>query len=453
MSPILIKFFGVIMSVQFDAPYRPNMDAKQALPVAKTVPANDFWKTRLAANGSCGMTNVEITRLCTRLSAVGLAVAGIGSVSLAALGLVAWPIGFVAIPCALAAAGLVWYSVQFNDYENPDELEKFRNDAARMGLESVMQTYGWNDVLRFGILSPESFAQKYRQHLQGKTLIQVMDAFENALRRISQCPSPRFDFQVPHPRESARLWRSETATKTFEEILQTYPLEKLEKYSLVEAGELNCLKSLKREYDVIKANRDQRVAQVEREFQASTVEPKRVYDQECARADQVYNNNYAVRELQGFELIYARERQTVQEQQNRSKREARERFERAVARITDNGNVAYSALQPTEKGLYDQQQMELQHAESQADLAARLQIQNIDQRRHGRLILLNTEEARVRQERAGSIENAKRVYDAAVVLQRQRKEHNLGPIESSFRSSASDFNGRYRAYLRTIGVH
>ncbi len=415
-------------------------------------PVNEYWKSRMTVNSSSGLTNVEMTRLFTRLAGIGVVGTGLTTFSLAALGLVSWPVGLIVIPCAVVAGGLIWYNYKMNDYENPDELEKFRSDAKRMSLESVVQAYGWNDMLRFGILTPDQFALKYRQQLQGMNLIEIISLYEKTMRHISQCTSAKFEYQVPSPRESARQWRQETAIKTFEEIIQTYPLDKLEQYGIIEHSELSTIKNLKREYEAIKAHCDQQVFQIEKEFQDNTGVPKSAYDAECARADQMYKENYAVKELQGFDFRYTRERQAVHEQQNRSKVEARAHFDCAVAPLTNHGLITYSNLPAWDKARYDQLKLELELKENQADSTACLQIEQINKQSHERRILLDSEEVRVKNLRVQMIEEAKRRYDADVNGSQLRKEERLRPIEASFRSSANDFHGRYRAYLRLIGA-
>ena len=169
-------------------------------------------------------------------------------------------------------------------------------------------------------------------------------------------------------------------------------------------------------------------------------------------ADQMYNDNSAVKELQGFDFRYARERQAVHEQQNRSKVEARARFDRAVAPLTNHGLISYGNLAALDKARYDVLKVELELDENRANSAACLQIEQINRQSHERRILLNSEEVRVKNLRVHLIEEAKRRYDADVNGNRLRKEERIRPIEASFSSSANDFNGRYRAYLRLTGA-
>ena len=239
---------------------------------------------------------------------------------------------------------------------------------------------------------------------------------------------------------------------SFEQIIGTYPLDKLQKYAILDSGELRCIQELKGVYEVIKAAYDAKVARLEQEFQGWTVDQNRTYGQRCAYAHLLYRNHAAVRELQDFEFIYTRERQQALELQSRSKGEARQRFDSAVALLTDHGRIAYSELPEFQRIRYEHQLQVLQCAQSLADASASECIGQIDARRVQRLGELNAEERRAKEVLQASLTEAKALYDAAVAPQLTQKRARLDPIESSFRSSASDFNGRYRSWLRAAAA-
>jgi hypothetical protein len=424
----------------------------QTNPIPQTSPSPGFWGARSTQHGFAGMTAAETTRVSMRLLSIATGIGAFGAAATALLGMVSWPIGLLAVPLALGSAGALWYSFQFNDYENPEELVKFRHEAGPLSFEQVMQTHGWNNVLRWGILNVEQFSDKYRQHMRGKNLVEIINAHENAQRHLSQCPYPRYEYQLPSPAEWRAKWRSETAAKSFEEILQSYPLKKLESFNLVETGEMHKIKDLKRIYDEVKENFDSASARIEKEFQANTAVFQREQQCDSALIEAEYDNNWAVKRLQAFELDYVRERQTVQDTASRRKNEAKERFETAIAPITKNGKIAYNKLPPNDKALYDQRNNELQVSISQADNDARLQIAAIDARCITEKTRLNVEKVRVEALRDEKLAAAKNRYDISVVYHRQYKERQMAPVTATFKSIVDDLNGRYRAYLRTIGV-
>lgn len=421
------------------------------IPEAKSFGAS-LWNNRLVTNDFGGLTSLETARLASRLLALAMLTVGVGAVYLSGVGIIASSFALLAIPCAIVIGAVVVYNIRLNDYENPDELINFQRDASKMNFESVMQAYGWNDVLRFGILNPEQFAQKYRERIHGMNLMEVIAYYEKTNYRISQCSFRKFRYQVPSPRESTGLWSKETENTTFEKIILTYPLDKLQKYSIVEQNELNCINNLKKEYEALKLDRDAKVLHFQKQFDRNTVEFKLAYEAECNRVNHAYVQNNALKELQGCELHYAKERQAVQEQLNSSKVEARGRFDKEVAPLTNQGRITYSNLSNENKICYDQFKLKLQQAESQADTVARLRIEQINAARNERLIYLNREKDRLELERNGSLEAAKKRYDEAVNNHLQRKQEGAKPFEESFRSSVADVNGRYQAYLRTVNA-
>ncbi len=433
---------------------QPYLDAYQSAATNNGRGAkNEFWEPRRVVNTSGGLSNAEYTRFCSRLISVGLAGGSLTAISLSAFSVVAWPVGlYIGLPCALAALGSTVYSLQLNDYENPEELENFRKQARQMSLEKVMQTYGWNDVLRLGILTPDSFADKYRSAVKDKSLVDVINYYEKTLGRIASARPLKFDFQVPRPSESSRRWREETANKTFQQIIETYPLDKLEKYRIVEQGELNCINNLKRDYLAIKNQHDQRVTQIETEFHLNTRTNRQAYEAECARAEQIYNSNNAVKELQGLELHYTKERQAVQQRQNQAKTEARARFDREVAVLTNGGSIPYAKLSEADKARYNQLRNEQQLACDSADAIVRSQIDQINSRRSSRLIQLNSEGTQAKNVKTQMVEAAKGLFERDIAGFQQSKENRLRPLVESLQSSARDFNGRYRAYLNLVGA-
>src|SRR6267154_4183478 len=155
--------------------------AQQTLTNSKTQANSNFQHTRMVQNNFLGLTTAEITRLSLRLLGFGAVGAGISVIVTSVLGVSAWPISLLVVPCMFGAAGAIWYSFQLDDYENPEELAKFRDDATRMSLEQVIQGHGWSNVLRWGIITAEQFIDKYRQQMQSKNLIEIINAYERAI--------------------------------------------------------------------------------------------------------------------------------------------------------------------------------------------------------------------------------------------------------------------------------
>lgn len=413
---------------------------------------SSFWSQRQTTSCTSNLKDAELARFFYHFVGMGALAGGAGFASLAAFHAVSLPLGLLALPCALTSLGVYYYK-ESQDFESRDAIKKLHNKASLMSLESIVQTYGWNDMLRLGILSPEDFANKYRAHIKGKGLNEVMNQYEKTELQLSRCSAPFFHYHIPRPKEHAALWREETASIDCEQIFRTYPLEKLQKYSLVESGELECIKILKSDYDEIKAQHDQKISQIGQKFLEDTATHKGNFDREYERAAQVYREHPVVKELQSFEMHYTKELLKIQELQNKSISEARVRFNNALASSLSGPVQDYSRLTPADKAIYDRCKQVFQRDEAAAQQIANQQIAKMNQQRHDRLMSLNTEESRLKRERTQAQEAAKRHYDEAIRGFVQQKEAALRPIESSLQATAADCDRRYRAYLRISKNH
>jgi hypothetical protein len=406
----------------------------------------------MGVSGGSGLPSHQVSRVALRALGVAGIACGVAFLYLSGVGIVAGSIALASLPCALLSAGSFWASNQFYNSDVASGIERMRSQASRMSLQMVILTFGWDDLLQQGILTSEQFAQKYTQELHGKDLVQIIEFYEKTLRRISECIAPKFDYRIPTPMHSARQWRSETAPFSFKQIINKYPLDQLEKYSILEAGEAQCLKSLNREYQVCKNERNNKAGEIEREFAVNTQQYKQELDRLTTDANHRYDGNSAIRELQAFELNYARERQQIQDQLAKSKADARAHFDRSIAPFTQNGQIPYKNLPATDKAKYDPLLVALQAAEREAEKTAKEQIDQCNHRRHERLTYLNREKDRLSHERQCAIDWARRQYEREVAAHLQKKEGSLQQFDNELEAMEKTFDSRYRAYLRTIGA-
>ncbi|GEM_PF-5354748 len=405
-----------------------------------------FWMQRQTTSCTSNLKDVELGRFFYHFVSVGALAGGVCMVSLAVFHTVSLSMGLVAIPCALTFLGVTYYK-ESRDFESDEAIQKLHAKASLMSLESIVQTYGWNDMLRLGILSTDEFASKYRAHIKGKCLNDVIHHYEKTMLQLTRCTS-RFQYYVPLPKEHAALWREETASIHCEQIFKTYPLEKLQKYSLVDAREIECIKKLKRDYDEIKAQHDQKISQIEQKFKTDTKSHNENFERECLRVSQIYRDHSVVKELQGFEMHYTKERLKIQEQQSKSISEARSRFDRTLVTSLSGPVREYSRLSAADKVIYDRCKQAFQRDEAEARGIAYQRIDEINKQRHDRLLFLNAEESRLKRERTQAEEVAKKRYEEGIRGFVQQKEASMKPIESCLQETAGDCDRRYRAYLR-----
>jgi hypothetical protein len=410
----------------------------------------ELWEGRSIQTGFSGLTTAEASRLALRVFGLLAFGIGVGSIALAIAGAASGSIVLLSIPFLISAIGVALYSLDQGDYENPEELERFRRNADKMDLNQVAQTYGWVNIFRWGILTPDSFQQKYRKAVEGRDVISIIKYYEKVLSFTRQVPF-RYKYLIPPPREWRNRWQNERQNLTFEQIITTYPLEKLDAYQILEVSELNRLKELKRDYDAIKRIYDEKAAIAEAEFQRNTAPFRQTYDEACARANQLYQNNQAVRDLQGFDLRYIRERQIVHDRLTQRKNAARAPFNVIFGELTNQGRIPYERLTATQQVSYNQVKAEWQVIENRLDHEAQGQVNEIDQRCIQERERLNSEEIRAKEERQATIQSATNVYHESIAGHIRTKEEQLTPDKNRFAASVNDLNQRYRAFLRTVG--
>lgn len=398
---------------------------------------NEFWRSRAIQNGYFGRTS-EMNRLVFRMIGIGALSAGTACIAFE----VTW---LLSVPCLLAALGAICYSRTFG--EDSEVLERFRHAARRMSLDQIVHAYGWTSLLQWGILTPDQFTQKYRQHLQSKDLKAIIHYYERVSALISQTPNPRFVYHIPTPHEWRGKWREETQNLTFEQIFRDYPLEKLEFYNLLEINELNHVKILKRDYDRVKSHCEEQLASIEEEFQNNTRAFRQAYTASVTQAHQQYNDHLAVRGLQSLDLDYSRERQTTQNQLAIQKNQARTRFIQAIATFMDP-RTSYERLQPFQKQLYDHHKNVLRQTEIQIENEGRAQIAAIDAWSINSRIQFNSHQAQARVERDQLLAEAQVQYEAQIAHHQAHRSLQSQPIRDAFHSSVNDLNERYRCYLR-----
>lgn len=410
------------------------------------------WNERSVQNGFFGMSAQEVTCFALRSLGVAASCGGIALVSLAIFQIVAWPVALFAIPCAAVAMGFFWSSHQFFDYENPEVIQKYRHEALHKHLDQIASEHGWTNLLRHGILLPDQFVTKYREQVANMNLNANIEYYEKVQQRFSECPDKKFEYQIPHPSEWRRLWRQETQAKTFEEIVTGYSIENLERYSLLEIGELNRVKALKGNYDSIKRQHEADIAPTMRRYENGISEFKRTYDRSRGSADFAYNHHAAVVALQDFEHRVTQERLQVQNVANQRKQAAQGRFDLQVAPLTDRGKKSIHRLSPEEMQIYNNFKHEFQLAESRADAEANEQLVRIDVRVRAEKEHHTREKRAATQIRDTAHQEAKRIYDAAIAPFCQTRDAELAPFTQALQSSLNDLTLRYRAYLRTINA-
>ncbi len=409
-------------------------------------PAPVLPQRTLGSSSNGPLENTDVTRLKTHLFSSSLLLGGVGAVSLAAYQVIPMVAGLLAIPCALIALKAHWQSPP-SDKDTGASIQG-QNRASHMSFERLIQVYGWNDLLRLKILPPQQFTYKYREGLRGKGIKEVISTYEDTMNQLSRYRSHSSEYHVPQPKECARLWHQETVNMPLSTILETYDLDQLGSYGLVESGELNFIKKLKGIYESIETRLDDKIYDVEKKFDANTQPQKQVYDQECEGIHRAYKSNSAVRELNNFDFSYTKRRQKVQEEQSQKIQSASNRLNNEIFRLSKNGMLDETYLSAKEKERLEKYRRELDQAEFSARQTAAEQVESNDRFSQQRRTELEQKELLARAERDRALEEAKRRFEETAHEQIQCRDRVLKPMTKRVQTAASDCDKRYRAYLK-----
>jgi hypothetical protein len=133
-----------------------------------------------------------------------------------------------AIPLYLASGAILSYAARMTDYENPQQLARVREEAAKMPLLQVAEKHGWDNIFRYEILTPAQFETAYRAEVSGKSLNLLIDTY-----RFVQGKIQNDAFQIPPPSEWKSKLAEETGGMNFQRLIFGYSLTDLIQYNLI----------------------------------------------------------------------------------------------------------------------------------------------------------------------------------------------------------------------------
>ena len=116
------------------------------------------------------------------------------------------------------------------DYSDPEALEKAREEALQKPLPEVIKKHGWENLVRYSILSPTAFDTSYRAHAKTLSFKDLLLFYIQILEALSAFKTA---LTAPSPTEWKETFKAETSQMRCDEILKNYPLETLQKYELI----------------------------------------------------------------------------------------------------------------------------------------------------------------------------------------------------------------------------
>lgn len=182
------------------------------------------------------LTNTDV-----KTQKIALGILAIISLSIGYLALVVGtaPSLLLAIPTIALGGLLIWKIVRMKDYTDPNEIQKYRNQAAYQPLELTVKEHGWEKMLQFGIPAQADFNRlcvenvKHRSFANGS----IFTDYENLvqIRDTLIAEGKGVQLEIPHPSNLKDRFLSEVKGKTLCQIFDHYDIEKLVKYNIVPA--------------------------------------------------------------------------------------------------------------------------------------------------------------------------------------------------------------------------
>jgi len=413
---------------------------------------NGFWTQRSVQNGFPCFSSSQVEVISWRLLGT-TALIGAGTlVGLAAFEIIALPVALYAIPSLMLASYSFWHSTTIDDYENEEQVAQMREEAQRMTLEQVAARFEWHKIFENRILTPSQFVNLYRRQVLPMGVVQLVNYYEKVTRHADPFNETSSHFYaVPHPREHAAKWQTETQNKTFKQIITEYPLEKLEMLGMIDFSEMQKIRELLVTYRLAEAGYQAQEELANQEYQAATAMSRQVLERALGAIDGIYQANEAVRANQGFENREMIDRLAIENESAGRLREARDQHQERIAAIFPNGRIiARENLTPEHRLIYDQSVITLHRAEMEIGQNLNQRLQQHDDRYSRQRAELNAEIERVSQACSQMRERAQEQFRQDSEPANQAREQRLRPHREQFERIAVDLDRTYRAYLRQL---
>lgn len=413
---------------------------------------NGFWTQRSVQNGFPCFSAAQVEVISWRLLGTAALIGAGALVGLAAFEIVVLPVALYAIPSLILASYAFWHSTTIDDYDHEEEIMRMRNDAQRMTLDQVAERFEWHKIFEDRILSPSQFVNLYRRQVQSMGVNELVNYYEKVSRHAEPFnESAGFSYAVPHPREHAAKWRTETQNKTFEEIISGYPLDKLERLGMIDYSELQKIRELLVTYRIAESGFNAQKELADQEFEQTIAPCRQALDQSLESIEAIYNTNEAVRASQGFQNREMLARLEIENGSATRLREAREQHQQRIAVLYPNRRViARENLTPPNRAIYDRSFLELHRAEQTIAQDLQQRLAQHDANFSRQRTELNVEIQRVRETCDRMRASSQERFRQDILPAEQARERRLQPHLEQFGRIATDLDRTYRAYLRQL---
>ena len=154
----------------------------------------------------------------------------------ATVGMIAFSVGtgvslFLAIPCFAASGAIVWIISTIHDYKDPASLREMRAKAAQQPLASIIREHGWEKMMKYQILEPKVFEEKYRVAMETKSISEIIPFYEEAIKMKNLYGNK--DFVIPPPSEFKIQFKKDIDKMAIGEVVKKYDIPLLEKHGII----------------------------------------------------------------------------------------------------------------------------------------------------------------------------------------------------------------------------
>jgi len=177
-------------------------------------------------------STTEVSRICLRALAGYTFAGGLLAIGPSTLAFV------VAAPFFLLSGGLWHYSHTLIDYDNPKEIEKIHTAALKMPFIEALNTHSFQQIVTYGILSPEEFFISCKQCMEELSFVEILSLHQKLKESYKAYPILTYLDKIPDPALWKEKFTNELSIKTPLEILATYSIEQLKEFNLLPEEEI-----------------------------------------------------------------------------------------------------------------------------------------------------------------------------------------------------------------------
>ncbi|NGX38697.1 MAG: hypothetical protein KR126chlam1_00007 [Chlamydiae bacterium] len=187
-----------------------------------------------------------------KIQTIALAFFAFFTFSLGTLAFSAGPITalFVGIPLYIGSFFIVWLILEKEEYADPEFIKSARAKAESDPLEQTIASHGWENIIRFALLSPENLLSKYKEMARYQTPQQLLNSHRSASSYIPEGSA----FSLPPLSEFKDKWLIKMRSCDPWEIVNKFNLSDLVSYGICSDEEVGECNAARKVYNETKQN-------------------------------------------------------------------------------------------------------------------------------------------------------------------------------------------------------